>query len=433
MSPSEPRTVHSMLPVHQNQPAPFNIRMVLVPGTIIMSDNNTDADAYRLRPEEADERARSIDDPRNGAVQVHPQASDGTGPPDYRPQGYLAPQQHQHQQVLDIQQILENPAVQHLATTLAGTIAAAAQQLFVASNQSVNVGAASHQGSGSAALASGLRQQQPHQDPFRPPLQIQNNTAPTAAAIYASLPSLLRTLQDSSSPSSFSAHPLMGVAAPAPVPGYHQSQLQSHLMGNPSFLQIQQIQGLSARPEMQPPQAQAPQAQAAHQVRERDNGNNQDSQSLSITVPLFLDYDQQVLTQYQCLLRQQMELFEAGPLDVRINVKGRIKPLRLGQLGLRCRHCSMLPPDERTRGAVYFPGSVEGVYQIAQNMCKKHLCDRCDRIPSSIKHKLREMFRSKEDNNRRAGGKVYWVESLAVLGVYEDKETGLLRLRLKPR
>jgi len=91
----------------------------------------------------------------------------------------------------------------------------------------------------------------------------------------------------------------------------------------------------------------------------------------------------------------------------------------------------MLPPDERTRGAVYFPGSVEGVYQIAQNMGKKHLCDRCDKIPISVKHKLREMFRSKEDNNRRAGGKVYWVESLAVLGVYEDKATGLLRL--KPR
>jgi hypothetical protein len=146
-------------------------------------------------------------------------------------------------------------------------------------------------------------------------------------------------------------------------------------------------------------------------------------------VPLFLDYDREVLTEYQCLLRQQIELFEAGPEDIRDNVKGRIKPIRVDQLGMRCRHCKMLPPDSRARGAMYFAYNLEGIYQLAQNMGKKHLCDGCREIPLNVKAQLSQMYRSKENNNRRAGGKAYWVESLAVLGVYKDKTTGMLRLK----
>jgi hypothetical protein len=399
-------------------------------GNIIMSAYN-----HRNRPEKEGESAQ-IDAYGNGNGNGNgngsignagigadlPRAGAGTGQSQsqYRPalEYALAPvpqQQQQQQPILEIQQMLENPALQQIATTLATSIATATQQFYGrrTGNDASQV---------CAALAHSLHHLQPQQQQelFQSTAADQNSAAPP---IYAALPSLLRTLQDSSNPSvSFSAASLWGVAPPAPVPVYHQPQLAS----NPSLFQIQ---GPPARSEMPPQMSQAAQAQQVVAHKASGDFGNKKRSSQSFTVPLFLDYDQQVLTQYQCLLRQQMELFEAGPLDVRINVRGRIKPLQLGQLGLRCRHCSMLPPDERTRGAVYFPGSVEGVYQIAQNMGKKHLCDRCDMIPSSVKHKLRGMFLSKDDNNRRAGGKVYWVESLAVLGVYEDKATGLLRLR----
>ena len=147
------------------------------------------------------------------------------------------------------------------------------------------------------------------------------------------------------------------------------------------------------------------------------------------TIPLFMDYDREVLTDFQCLLRQQIELFEAGPEDIQENVKGRIKPVRVGQLGIRCRHCAVRPLDARARGAMYFAYNIEGVYQLAQNMGKKHLCDSCTEIPIGLKQRLREMYRSKENNNRRAGGKAYWVESLSVLGVHKDPETGMLRVK----
>ena len=71
-------------------------------------------------------------------------------------------------------------------------------------------------------------------------------------------------------------------------------------------------------------------------------------------VPVYTDFDEETLTAYQCLLRKQLELFEAGPDDVRGNAQGRNTPIRLGQVGIRCRHCAHLPKAARSRGSVYY-------------------------------------------------------------------------------
>ena len=42
----------------------------------------------------------------------------------------------------------------------------------------------------------------------------------------------------------------------------------------------------------------------------------------------------------KCLLRQQIEVFEAGKDDVEGNAQGRNKPTVMGQVGIRCRHSS---------------------------------------------------------------------------------------------
>ena len=51
------------------------------------------------------------------------------------------------------------------------------------------------------------------------------------------------------------------------------------------------------------------------------------------TLPLYLEYDDRALTEYQCLLRQQIELFEATEEDVRGSAQGRHTRIRLGQVG----------------------------------------------------------------------------------------------------
>lgn len=134
-------------------------------------------------------------------------------------------------------------------------------------------------------------------------------------------------------------------------------------------------------------------------------------------VPVYLDYDEQTLTGYQCLLRKQLELFEAGPDEVRGSAQGRNTPISLGQVGIRCRHCASLPKAARNRGAVYYSKTIDGLYQVAQNMSKLHLCKTCHKIPEDTQ---RMLIKLQKVNNRASGGKEYWAEGLRVLGICED-------------
>jgi hypothetical protein len=143
------------------------------------------------------------------------------------------------------------------------------------------------------------------------------------------------------------------------------------------------------------------------------------------SIPIYMDRDEENLTEYQCLLRKQIELFEAGPDDIRSNAQGRNTPILLGQVGLRCRYCAPLPRAARTKGAVFYSQTIDGIYQVAQNMSKVHLCERCHRIPREVQDKLKAL---RGDNQRAVGGKHYWADGVRALGVYEDGRV----LRLNP-
>jgi hypothetical protein len=89
----------------------------------------------------------------------------------------------------------------------------------------------------------------------------------------------------------------------------------------------------------------------------RDGKTSSKSSSSKSQFPrvLYCDSDDAILGEYQTLLRQQLELFEADSHDV-INGtfrQGRTTPIRLGQIGLRCKHCAKAPLSVRTKGSVY--------------------------------------------------------------------------------
>ena len=78
-------------------------------------------------------------------------------------------------------------------------------------------------------------------------------------------------------------------------------------------------------------------------------------------ISLALSCDDEQLSEYQMLVRKQLEIFEAQPEDVESNTQGRKKQVSLGQVGLRCRHCAGYPLRQRGRGAVYYPAKLHGV------------------------------------------------------------------------
>jgi len=136
-------------------------------------------------------------------------------------------------------------------------------------------------------------------------------------------------------------------------------------------------------------------------------------------IQLYISCDDDSLSDYQCLVRKNIELFEARREDVESNAQGRNRPIVMGQVGIRCGHCTMLPPKHRARGAVYYPAKLYGLYQAAQNMASSHLCEHCQHVPASIRA---ELLKLKDRKSSAGGGKKYWADGVRVLGVFEDED-----------
>lgn len=138
------------------------------------------------------------------------------------------------------------------------------------------------------------------------------------------------------------------------LPTDQQQQLPHMLHANPGSIRQTSVGSHSAQTV---PHAAAGTAAASSRSSSTDG------------IPLSLPSDENNLSEYQCLLRAQIDLFAATPSDIDGNAQGRNKPIVLGQVGIRCRHCHMNPSTtRRARGAVYFPAKLSGLYQAAQNM-----------------------------------------------------------------
>lgn len=163
-----------------------------------------------------------------------------------------------------------------------------------------------------------------------------------------------------------------------------------------------------------------------------DSSNGKSSAHHAPT-PLYMDCDEDSLSEYQCLIRQQMELFEATPDAAAASVQGRNKQILPGQVGIRCRHCARSNKNSLTaigsssaKGSMYFPTKLDRIYQAAQNLSTFHLCDHCPLVPPEIRKRILLL---RERKSPAGGGKRYWAEGVHCLGVVEDATQGGLRFK----
>ncbi len=165
-------------------------------------------------------------------------------------------------------------------------------------------------------------------------------------------------------------------------------------------------------------------------LRAESLGHNREDRKLPriIHVPS----DDSALSPYQCLVRWQIELFEASEADIHATAQGRNRPIIVGQVGIRCIHCGRLPIERRARGAVYFPSTLMSTYQTAQNMANSHLMKDCLDIPRYIREdlvRIRLRENSESQNTRKSafgGGRAYWARGLQTNhGVIETEDRRL--------
>ena len=218
---------------------------------------------------------------------------------------------------------------------------------------------------------------------------------------------------------------LHGSSAPGALNMLVQQQQQQ---GSPSMdnnmAMLLALQGSTMQPQFQP-QFQAPVPQVLEQPtaarRPQVLQNHRVDNSGTRRILLYVPSDDESISPYQCFARQNIELFEAQETDVQTGAQGRNKPVQLGQVGIRCIHCSDLHPKLRTRAAVYYPSRLSVLYQAAQNIVNIHLPELCESIPDDIRAKLVSL-----DNKRSSvgGGKNYWSDTAQIQGIV-DTDHGL--------
>ena len=129
---------------------------------------------------------------------------------------------------------------------------------------------------------------------------------------------------------------------------------------------------------------------------------------------------------HQYFLRQQIEVFQANEEDVSTHIRGRNKPVSLGQVGIRCRHCAHVPVMRRQKGSTYYPTNKLGIYQAAQNISTSHLqCGLCSEMPYSVKMEFARILMEKTQSSCMGAGRPYWAESATQLGLVDTEDAGI--------
>jgi hypothetical protein len=155
-----------------------------------------------------------------------------------------------------------------------------------------------------------------------------------------------------------------------------------------------------------------------------------DGRARDLPTLLVVPMDHMQLSSHQTLLRYQIEVFRAGEEDTSTHTRGRNKPVQLGQIGIRCRHCKVLPVSRRKRGSVYFPRAVEGFYQAAQNMNSTHLqTGECPLMGNALRQEFANLIATRGVST--GAGRAYWAKQARKLGL-RNTENGIVFDKKEP-
>ena len=160
-------------------------------------------------------------------------------------------------------------------------------------------------------------------------------------------------------------------------------------------------------------------AAAVPDAKNNNNNNNNTVPELNEGVSLLLPIDRDFLSEFQLLIRESLEVFRSpAPPTSGKRKKGGSGPV-LGQVGLRCKYCAT--STTKSRGAVYFPGKLDRMYQAAQNMAANHFLGPtcCPSLPSAVQTQFAAARKKQEQSIQRRGGKSYWVETCRCMGLGE--------------
>jgi len=135
---------------------------------------------------------------------------------------------------------------------------------------------------------------------------------------------------------------------------------------------------------------------------------------------LALPSDRDSLSDRQCYVRAEMvEIFAASQKDVAARHSKGAQKLVMGQVGIRCVHCSHLRPRDRAERSVCYPKSICRIYQTVADMQRFHF-ENCREIPDHV----RQLYKKLKTTRPRGVGspQSYWVSSAKNLGLVDTND-----------
>lgn len=131
--------------------------------------------------------------------------------------------------------------------------------------------------------------------------------------------------------------------------------------------------------------------------------------------------DKEWLSDVDCFVRNNIEVFSATTMDVADAAADRKYPIKVGQVGIRCVHCAMCACGARGP-AVAYPYSISGIYESVREFQRMHF-DKCENLPEDVREKSEKV--SKGATSLSSVLRRYYVQSARALGLYDTKEGGI--------
>lgn len=136
-------------------------------------------------------------------------------------------------------------------------------------------------------------------------------------------------------------------------------------------------------------------------------------------VSLAIPEDKEWLSDMDCFIRNQLEVFCATAADVETAQTDRKYPIRVGQVGIRCIHCSTAKKGSGAQGqAVAYPFSISGIYESVREFQRLHL-ENCEHLPVETKNKLTAF---KGSSSLSSVLRKYYVLAAKGLGLQDTKD-----------
>lgn len=137
-------------------------------------------------------------------------------------------------------------------------------------------------------------------------------------------------------------------------------------------------------------------------------------------VLLAVPQDKDWLSDMDCFIRKQVEVFSANEVDVNQAIADEKYLIQPSQVGLRCVHCAKV--DAGARGdAVMYPQAISCIYESVKELQRFHF-DYCPNLPQELKNaqsKFTTFSTSLSSVLRR-----YYVQAARALGLFDSEEEG---------